>query len=147
MTQILAPLMLAATMMPGPAPQYPPADTVQPCVGQERPLAANQHQTVRWVTDPQALNAMPIRVLRTVRLSLRDVAVDRVTGAGFYVRLSVPSCSLLVIPAEGSLIHVARDELVDIQGEFRDSRSRSPVNAEGVFIYAYTVRKAPTLVP
>lgn len=146
MTHILAPLVLAATMMAGPAPQYG-TEKVRSCVGEERSLASNQPQTVRWVTDPQALRVIPIRVLRTLRLSLRDVAVDRVTDAGFYVRLSAPTCSLLVIPAEGSLIRVTRDELVDIQGEFRDARSRSPVNAEDMFIYAYTVRKVPALAP
>jgi hypothetical protein len=146
MTHMLAPLVLVATMMPGPAPQHD-TETVRSCVGKERPLVASHPATVRWITDPQALTAIPVGVLRTLRLSLRDVAVDRVTDGGFYVRLRDSTCSLLVIPAEGSLIHVIRDELVDIQGEFRDLRSRSPIGAEGVFVYAYTVRKVPTPMP
>jgi len=96
-----------------------------------------------WIIDLPSIAARSERELLGLRLSVRDVRVEELSDAGFYVPAGVTECRVLVVPAEGPLIQVSPGELVDFQGEFRRQRAASPGGDGILYVYAYTVRKVP----
>lgn len=83
-------------------------------------------------------------------VSLRDIRVDEIDARGFWATALGTDDRVFVLPAEGELITVAADDLVNIRGDVRPftpelARSLTIRAPASVFIYAYTVRPAAAL--
>ena len=114
----------------------------------------NQDDTARSATtEPPAVlfdlaavaGAGPQLLGREV--SLRDLRVGEKKTRGFWVTATGHDAPVFVLPAEGELVSVATNDLVNIHGDVRrlspDQTLRLGLRPEtSLFIYAYTVRPA-----
>ena len=114
--------VLLAAMVSVAAPQGTqdsrPACAVDDERGDSRP-----EQATRWITNIEAVFALPAPQAQGLRISVRNVRVSQVDPTGFWITGS-NHCRLFIVPAEGSLIHVEPGELINLQGELR-LRSRA----------------------
>jgi len=126
------------------SPQITQGSSPACTVSTQRPGDANAVPT-RWITDVDLALAASTKQSVGQRISLRDVRVSHVEPMGFWIAGCDSQWRLLIVPAEGSLIHVETGDVVSLQGEFR-RRVGAPARTAFVadaYVYAYIVRKAP----
>ena len=135
--------VLLAAMVNVAAPQGTQDSRPACAVGDERD-DSRPNEPTRWITNLEAVFALPVPQAQGQRISVRNARVSQVDPTGFWITGS-NHCRLFIVPAEGSLIHVEPGEVINLQGELR-LRSRAHATfapSLGAYVYAYIVRKTP----